>query len=377
MRKLLLTLFFASVPLWFAACGDDDDDTCDRELNPECIDAGTPGGNADAGFDAGTADPDGGLAIVADPEVWTWVDVAGTACGNGAQTGIGINPTNASTDLYIFMQGGGACWDELTCFTRPSASYLSTGYQAAQFQTEGSRNLYMFNRVQEANPFQDMSFIFVPYCTGDVHGGNAVQTYGANQVHHKGAANVQAWLPRLAATFPTTQRVFLAGSSAGAFGAQLNYERVIAAFPSAEVHVLADSGQMITPAGPLLNTWLTNWGVSIPAACTDCTTDFTKFPAYLADTYPDTRFGLLAWDQDNVLRAFFGYPAATYRTLTLQLLTSSYDGRANAKYFLKVGTQHTFLSGLNTITSTTGVTLNTWVTQWVTGDAAWSNVQEQ
>jgi hypothetical protein len=234
----------------------------------------------------------------------------------------------------------------------------------------------MFSRTEAANPFQDMSFIFVPYCTGDVHAGNAVQTYGTNQVHHRGAANVQAWLPRLAATFPTTQRVFLAGSSAGAFGAQLNYERVVAAFPSAKVHVLADSGQMMTPAGPLLNLWLTQWGMTIPAGCTDCTTDFTKYPAYLADRYPESRFGLLAWDQDTVLRTFFGYPAETYRTLTLQLLTSSYDGRANARYFLKRGPQHTFLGSLNTLTSTPGVTLNTWVTWWVEGDAAWSNVLE-
>jgi len=379
MRKLLLTLFFAAVPLGFAACGDDDDDnSCRPELEGDCTDAGTPGGNEDAGTDAGTGDagPDGGLAITAPSEVWTWVDVVGTACGNGAQTGIGVNPTNASTDLYIYMQGGGACWDEQTCFTRPGASNLRTGYQAAQFQSEGSLNLYMFSRTEAANPFQDMSFIFVPYCTGDVHAGNAVRTYGTNQVHHRGAANVQAWLPRLAATFPTTQRVFLAGSSAGAFGAQLNYERVVAAFPSAKVHVLADSGQMITPAGPLLNLWLTQWGMTIPAGCTDCTTDFTKYPAYLADRYPESRFGLLAWDQDTVLRTFFGYPAETYRTLTLQLLTSSYNGRANARYFLKRGPQHTFLGSLNTLTSTPGVTLNTWVTWWVEGDAAWRNVLE-
>jgi hypothetical protein len=377
MRKLLLTLFFASVPLWFAACGDDDDDVnCDPARDEVCTDGGTPGGNPDAGFDAGTpGDPDGGLAIIAEPEVWTWVDVDGTACGNGSETGIGVNPSNDSTDLYIYMQGGGACWDEQTCFLRGSASNLS-GYQAAQFAADNTKGLFMFNRTESTNIFQTMSYVFVPYCTGDVHAGNAVQTYGTQQVHHKGAANVQAWLPRLAATFPTTQRVFLAGSSAGAFGAQLNYERVVAAFPNAEVHVLADSGQMITPAGPLLNLWLTNWGVTIAPACTDCTTDFTKYPAYLATTYPNSRFGLIAWDQDQVLRTFFGYNATTYQTLTLQLLTQSYDGKANARYFLKRGNQHTFLGGLSTLTSTTGVTLNAWVTDWVLGEASWSNVLE-
>ncbi|QRN97667.1 hypothetical protein JRI60_00830 [Archangium violaceum] len=77
-----------------------------------------------------------------------------------------------------------------------------------------------------------------------------------------------------------------------------------------------------------------------------------------------------------MLRTFFAYPADTYSGLTLQLLSSSYDGRANARYLLKRGTQHTFLGGLETLTSTTGVALNDWVTQWVAGDAAWNNVLE-
>jgi len=370
MRKLLLLLLLASVSLWFTACGDDKP-PCDSAADPGCADAGVPPGNG--GTDAGT---DTGPAIIANPEVWTWVDVTGTECGNGARTGLGINPTSASQDVYIYMQGGGACWDEFTCFIQPSASNVSTGYQSAQFQADNTKNASMFNRGDATNPFRSMSFIFVPYCTGDVHAGNAVRTYGSKQVHHKGAANVEAWLPRLAATFPTARRVFLAGSSAGAFGAQLNYERVAATFPGAEVHVLADSGQMVTPAGSLQSTWFTNWGVTIPAACTNCTTDFARYPAYLAATYPASRFGLLAWDRDTVLRTFFGYTADTYETLTFQLLTSSYDGRTNAKYFLKQGTQHTFLGGLGTITSTTGVPLKDWVTQWVEGNAAWNNVLE-
>ncbi|WP_163995086.1 pectin acetylesterase-family hydrolase [Pyxidicoccus caerfyrddinensis] len=342
MRKLLLTLLFASLPLALTACGDDEDKT----------------------------------PIDATPESWTWVDVPGTECGNGEQTGIAVNPNEASTDLYLYLQGGGACWDERTCFVLRSASNLTTGYQAAQFQTDSTRNAYMFDRAEPTNPFRDMSYVFVPYCTGDVHGGNAVQTYGTQQVHHKGASNVEAWLPRLVSTFPNVKRVFLAGSSAGAFGAQLNYERVAAAFPTAEVHVLADSGQMVTPAGTLLDTWLTNWGVTIPASCTNCGTDFTRFPAYLADTYPESRFGLLAWSRDGVLSNFFGYSAADFETRTLQLLTASYDGKDNARYFLKRGTQHTFLGSLDTTTSTTGVALEDWVSQWVEGNAAWSNVLE-
>ncbi|MBZ4416246.1 pectinacetylesterase family protein [Myxococcus sp. RHSTA-1-4] len=346
MRKSLLMLLLAAVPLGLAACGDDD-----------------PPSNE-------------GPDIDADLGAWTWVDVAGTACGNGEQTGIGVNPTDASTDLYIYLQGGGACWDERTCFTLRTANNLSTGYQAAEFQADTVRSSAMFTRSLATNPFRDMSFVFVPYCTGDVHAGDAVRTYGSKQVHHKGASNVAAWLPRLVATFPAVKRVFLAGSSAGAFGAQLNYERVAAAFPGAEVHVLADSGQMVNPAGTLYGTWLTSWGVAVPPACTGCESDFSRIPASLADTYPGSRFALLAWDQDAVLSTFFAHPAQTYDTLTRELLTSAYDGRGNARYFLKAGTQHTFLGSLDTVTSTTGVALDDWLTQWVEAAPALNNVLE-
>ncbi|NMO15820.1 hypothetical protein HPC49_14245 [Pyxidicoccus fallax] len=350
MRKPLMLLFLASVPFWLSACGDDDDE-------------GTPPGG-------------GGPDTELPAETWSWVDVTGSACGNGQPTGIGVNPTKDSDDLFIYMQGGGACWDEQTCFVARTATNLATGYQATQFQSETTRGAPFFSRTQAENPFRDMSYVFVPYCTGDVHAGTAVQTYGSRQVHHKGASNVDAWLPRLVSTFPNVKRVFLGGSSAGAFGAQLHYERVAAAFPQAEVHVLADSGQMINPNGNLVTTWFNNWGVSVPAACTGCETDFTRYPAYLADTYPESRFALLAWDQDVVLRTFFAYPAATYETLTRQLLTTAYDGNANARYYVKNGANHTFLGTFNDITSTTGVALDDWLSGWVDGNPTWNNVLE-
>ncbi len=89
-----------------------------------------------------------------------------------------------------------------------------------------------------------MSFVCVPYFTGDVHAGDNVMNYPAagtqvpaRTVHHKGAKNLDAFLVRLHDTFPDAARVFLVGSSAGAFGAQqLNYQRVAAAWPAAEVH---------------------------------------------------------------------------------------------------------------------------------------------
>ncbi len=369
--RILLPLIAGSLSWVSIACGTD------------------PAGNGDVLPDAGNAqpdagqhpadagDPDAGKAGLA-PETWNWVDVPESACGNGAPTGIGVNPTERSTDLFLYLQGGGACWNAQTCFTLKTATYIETGYGEADFQKEPFTGIFAADREAPTNPLRDMSFAFVPYCTGDVHSGDAVTTYGTKQVHHKGAKNMEAFLDRLRDIFPNVTRVFLSGSSAGGFGAQINYERVVQAFPSAEVHLLADSAQMINPNGTLLDTWMTTWKSAPPASCLDCLTDFTKLPAFLADAYPERRFGLLAFDRDTTLTFFFGYNAdpAVFKTETLSLLSSVYDGRSNAKYFLKEGTEHTMIGLLDTITSSTGVPLKNFVTAWVNGDATWESVSE-
>lgn len=341
---------------------------------------GGMGGGLGGGTGGGTASGDAGTPISAPSETWTWVDFPDSACGNGVPTGIGVNLTSRSRDVFIYLEGGGACWDGITCFVLRSAVRIETGYTSATFASEAVRNAPFFNRSNANNPVKDMSYVYVPYCTGDVHAGDAVRAHDAQNpnrlVHHKGGKNMEAFLYRLKATFPDAQRVFLSGSSAGAYGAQLNFPRVKDAWPQAEVHALADCGQMVNPTGTRLTDWLSAWNVTVPADCTDCTTDFPKYPAYLATRYPQSRFALLAYEEDNVLRQFFGYDAATFRTQTLDLLTTKYDGRTNAKYFLVPGSNHVMLDDLFTLLGPGGVPLLTFTSDFLSGDAAWANVKQ-
>lgn len=332
--------------------------------------------------DAGVADA--GNPIVATAETWTWAGFPESACGNGAATGIGVNVTSRSQDVLIYMMGGGACWDSLTCGIG-AATNIDTGYGSGEFAQESVLNAGPFNRGTANNPFKDMSFVFVPYCTGDVHGGDAVRDYPAQNspfgnlpartVHHKGAHNMALFIERIRDTFPNAQRVFISGSSAGAYGAQLNFPKVKQAFPNAEVHSYADCGQMLNPSGTLLSQWVASWNMQAPAACTNCTTDFTRFPLWLNDTYPTSRFALLSFTQDQTLRQFFSYSAADFQTQTGNLLTSAYDGKANARYFVVAGTQHVMLGNFFTQQGPGGASLLDWTTKFVDGDAAWANVK--
>lgn len=364
----------------FDACGGAGNQ-CNTCVNPQVCSAARrcevlP---ADAGADAGPTEPiDAGQPIVAPVETWTWVDFPGSACGNGAPTGLGVNLSTRSKDVMIYLMGGGACWSGLTC-SFGAASYITSGYTGATFAAEQVLQAAPFRRDVATNPFKDLSAVFVPYCTGDVHAGDAVQTYATQQgsmtVHHKGRHNLDVFLPRLKDTFPDAQHVYLAGSSAGAYGAQLLYEHVARAWPQAEVHLLADCGQMVTPTGTRLTEWTAAWKLELPRDCADCATQFEAYPAYLFNKYPQRRFALLAYEEDNTLRQFAGYSATDFKAKTLALAAQRYDGAANARYFIAPGPSHVMLDDLLTLTGPGNASLLTWTTQWLRGDAAWANVK--
>jgi hypothetical protein len=86
-----------------------------------------------------------------------------------------------SRNLVIYLEGGGACWDDLTC-TFPYDSRLPTGvpqfYSAAMASSEKPAQLGgLFNLNRSDNPVKDWDMVYVPYCTGDLHSGTTTGTY--------------------------------------------------------------------------------------------------------------------------------------------------------------------------------------------------------
>jgi Pectinacetylesterase len=341
------------------------------------------GGGGSAGgmpFDAGFA---GGIPIdpttaplVVTSEVWTFVDFPNSQCGNGQPTGIGVNVTKRSKDLMLFFQAGEPCTDFASC----SAQKVRLSYTASTFASENVASSGLVIRSMPNHPFKDMSVVYVPHCTADWHAGDSFKTYslGAQSlsVHHRGAQNLESYLKRLTATFPEAARVFLVGFDAGAFGAQLNYEKVAAAFPNAQVHVLADSGQLINPEMPRWSDWASAWNVKIPSACPMCSMDLGAWPEFLLSKHLSSRFALLATQEDLSLRTLFSLSAADFKTKT-DALATRYDASANGRYFLLAGASHILLGQLFTLKSPgpAGVPLVTFVNQWVSGDAAWASVK--
>jgi hypothetical protein len=336
---------------------------------------GRDSGSVDAGVTS-TPDVDAGLIGPAQGDVlsvpdleWQFVTFPQTRCANDKPTGLGVNLNRASDELVLYLRGGGACWNAATCSVGISKN-IRTGYDSDDFKTDDVREWVMFSRQEMRNPFREMNFAIVPYCTGDVHAGTRTASYDAPinplQITHAGARNVEAFLPKLAATLPRLRRILVVGSSAGGFGAQLNFPRIVETFPGVTIDVLADSAQLVNPQGGLVDEWVRTWGVQIPLDCVGCATDFPKYLEYLLAKYPSTRFGLLVSMRDVTLTPFFNYGVDSngFQAATADLLTA-YNASPNATYLARDGLRHTFMEHVKQLKSNTDQETFEWVTQFV------------
>lgn len=329
-------------------------------------------GGSSSSPDATTSDA--GPAIVAPAGTWTWIPIEGMTCADGSPTGIGVNLSDASDDVMVFMAGGGACWDTNTCFTQKTAVHIEGGYGKSDFQSEiaGIGGAFIVQRNAN-NPFKDASWIYVPYCTGDLHAGQNVAMYDAtHEVHHVGRINASALLARVAATRPTASTVWLVGASAGGYGVAFDRDLARLVWPQAKVHVLADSAPLVTLEPARWAAWQAAWHPTFPSTCATCANDLGAMPAALRSTMAaGDRYGLLASTRDQTISAYFGITMDQLSTETLaaQAAMSPANGQAA---FVLAATTHVLL-GTPAVQTSSGLALSAWVGQWARGDAAWAN----
>jgi hypothetical protein len=324
-------------------------------------------------------------AISVPTETWTWVPFSNAQCGNGSTTGIGVNPTTLSNHLLIYLQEGGACWDAFSC-ALGLADNFSTGYGASNFAADAADTTYLalpggfFDRSASANPFKDYSYVFVPYCTGDTHSGSNIVSLGlGNTAYFVGFRNMSAYLQRLASTFPDADHIVLAGSSAGGFGAGLNWWQTANAFPNARVDMIDDSGA-IMPEDVLPSpntreaTQRANWNLAatLPPGCSACATEFDAIFAYYASAFPDSRGALLSFNPDTILPTFYNISNANFSKGLGELETQQFDPTTTLRYF-QTNTSGHVLWFSPTLT-VNGTSVQGFVTQMVTDDANWASV---
>jgi hypothetical protein len=312
----------------------------------------------------------------------------------------------SNNKLLIYYQGGGACWDYLTCALLPV-------YKSSAGPNDNPANVRagLANLANPANPFREWNFVFVPYCTGDVHWGDAAVNYldplgsdSSVDIRHKGRVNAAVAEKWAREHFVDPEEVFVTGSSAGAYGAILNsiylQENV---YPSSPFTVLGDAGNGVITQDFLMNN-IAKWGVekTFPSWIPELAKPLTELdPGQLwsapARYYPAARFATYSTAYDGGTGGQTGFYQVMRNPLNtvawLQWWQSSCDwhdimrqqnlaaaaAAPNFRYYIGTGSRHTVWGSDKVYTDTTGGVplLVDWVTAMRDGTTDWTNVECQ
>ncbi|MGD8684851.1 MAG: pectin acetylesterase-family hydrolase [Chloroflexota bacterium] len=190
---------------------------------------------------------------------WTpFAEDSDAVCANGSEVNY-LERRADPTRVVLYFEGGGACFSAATCdFDGPQKSYVSSSLATPGFLEERGG---IFDLDRPENPLADHSFVYVPYCTGDVHLGNAATDYGPDLVvEHRGYPNGLVALDHLVETYPQVQELLVTGTSAGSVPTPLFAGLAADRLPEARIVTLGD-GSGAYPDDPVLNGLIGSlWG---------------------------------------------------------------------------------------------------------------------
>lgn len=341
--------------------------------------------------------------------------------------------------LVMYYQGGGACWNALTCGVvgtfdkevipngtcgggtndgelcdtladcpdQGGGTACNPGSDNPNHTTTGFGDL-----TNPDNPFKDWNIVFVSYCTGDIHFGDSSQSYKFGPttypIRHKGWHNARTAEKFAREHFVAPDEIFVTGSSAGAYGAFFNAPLHHFVWPDSKFSVLADAGNgIITPAFLTDEFPVWNFSAHLPTnipGVAESITDGTGIPAYtkaVADFFPDTAWAHYSSSYDggtggqtgfyNVMSNDTNSPAvaaAEWPTwweescnwndlMRTQAIATAAAVPSNYRYFIGTGSRHTMYGSDKVYTDTTGgvPTIVDWVNSMLARDIGWTNVE--
>lgn len=254
----VIAVFTVSILLFGCGANDEGDDSADGGVGEggvvqKIAGACTPDESAPVTANRCTTDLNN--TTLPQCRTWTKVEIPGTICSDGSQYKIFVNYSDTSNNLAVHFEPGGACWDYQSCSgeggIRGAANPhgLSDDHVLQRYQFLGllRRNI--------DQPAKDYNYVWVSYCTGDIHIGNSVETYtsadGLKQIvyHHNGHNNVLAVVDWLKKTFPVVPKMLATGCSAGGAGSFLNYYFLRKGMGSA-----VQCGYLLNDSGPIFHS---------------------------------------------------------------------------------------------------------------------------
>jgi hypothetical protein len=311
--------------------------------------------------------------------------------------------------VVMYYQGGGACWENLTCgipVCKDGADPISDDPGNA---TSGFADLSNPN-----NPFKDWNIVFVTYCTCDIHFGDVDQVYpglfGDIAISHRGFENAKVAEKFAREHFLNPDTVFVTGSSAGAYGAVFHGPLLHETWPASAFSVLGDAGNgVITP--DFLQNEFENWNflANLPADIPGVEESIASgegmvsYIEAVADFYPDSNWGHYSTSYDggsggqtgfynvmlnnsNPLAALTWWEASCQfnEVMVDQATETSSQVPDNYRYYIGTGSRHTMYGNDKVYTDQSGgesQTIVDWVQDMIAFDPAtsspsdWQNVE--
>jgi len=315
---------------------------------------------------------------------WTKIEPGGeTICSTGTPYAFYVHPGTVNR-LVVYFEGGGACWDAGTC-SNPDLYYDST---VDETDNPANHPQGMADLTNPDNPFKDWFQVFLPYCTGDIHWGNATTTYhwgGADHtINHKGFANVTAVLDWIQAGFEKPEKLFVAGCSAGAYGSVMGAAYVHKLYPDVPLYQLGDSGAGVITQN-FFESGFPNWGAEatipdwIPALDIPWQ-ELTMAKLYVAGAnyYSSDRFAQYNTAHDEDQRFFYsamGGNGDDWSQMMMASIAQIQDAASNFKAYTAPGQIHCITPlDIFYTREVNGVKFTDWLDAMV-NDQPWDNVK--
>jgi len=304
-------------------------------------------------------------AVADDPFVpeaygeWLKFEPEGAVCANGSQYKFFVNFSETSSDLVVFLEGGGACSNYDDCSNgrpfntecikeAPGADCIRDDYPAAYLHLDALEPLSsvteplgvingdvpvelaypLLSGNSDINPMGDWNRVFIPYCTGDTYLGSRVNTYvdpdgiGPDvEFHHMGHQNMLLVIEALNRMFAEVPRMMVGGCSAGGVGSLNNYPFIRNGIVGVDQsYLLADSGPIVPsrllsgePSNQqaLFSAVRSTWGFdamldALPIGAERIIADFGEVNAVIAESFPDDRLSISIFERD------YNFTVATY-----------------------------------------------------------------
>lgn len=327
-------------------------------------------------------------------ETWVKVEPPGVVCGNNTQYKFFVNYSDKSDNLVVVLEPGGACWDYESCTGKNGIRGAANvnGLPDDHYKLSGFISPFL-NRDATESPTTDWNYVYIPYCTGDVHTGNNVATYadeaGTDSVefHHDGHHAIEEITTWIDDNFTHVPKLFVTGCSAGGVGSLVNYHFLRNGIKSVKKgYMLDDSGPVFPSSGysaPLHAKIRSAWnvdsiGTTLPASFTF--EDMGTINIALADEFPNDRLATTYFLRDMNFslysyERFYDFPPKE-EILRMwnedtKLLTTLYDTRDNLDYFIpywrNVNDSHcsTLFSFAGSDIEAKGLTLEQWVNDFI------------